>query len=234
MEKELVQIGFTDAEAKIYRAVLKLGVCTVKQISKESGFHRTNIYDVLEQLKEKGLITYFKEGKSVKYRASNPENIHAYMDEKIEILNQIMPELKKLQEQKGEFIEVEVFKGEEGMKAVLRDIIKENKPMYGFGIKGQLRDKLPVYAEQWLSRMKAQKTPYYGIYTEKDNLPGYYTEVRFVSSELSSPVATFIYGNKVNINIWEPSLIAITIKSEIVSSMYKKHFDLLWKLAKKK
>jgi sugar-specific transcriptional regulator TrmB len=234
MEKELIQLGFTDAEATIYRATLKLGTCTVKQISKESGFHRTNIYDVLEQLKEKGLITYFKEGKVTKYRASDPENIHSYMDEKMLILDKIMPELKKLREQKGEFIEVELFKGTEGMKAVFRDILKENKPMYGFGIKGQLREHLPVYAAQWLSRMKAQKTPYYGIYTEEDNLPSYYTEVRFVSSELSSPVATFIYGDKVNINIWEPSLVAITIKSEIVASMYKKHFDLLWKLAKKK
>ena len=50
---KLVELGLTEAEAKIYSSVLKLKNCTVRQISKDCGFHRTNIYDVLEQLREK-------------------------------------------------------------------------------------------------------------------------------------------------------------------------------------
>ena len=112
-------------------------------------------------------------------------------------------------------------------------MIREGKPLYGFGIKGQLREKLPVFAEQWLRDVKNKKIPYYGIYTKRGNLPSYYTQVKFVSEELSSPVATFIYGDKININIWDPTLVCIVIKSKLVAEMYKKHFDLLWKIAKK-
>ena len=231
--KKLVELGLTEAEALLYTAVLKLKTCTVKALSKECGFHRTNIYDVLEQLREKGLITISREGKSTVYNATDPNNLYELLREKKELLDSVFPSLEKLYASSSEEIKVEVFKGVEGMKAAWREMIREGKPLYGYGVKGQLREKLQVFAEQWLRDAKKRKIPYYGIYTRKGNLPFYFTEVRYVSEELSSPVATFIYGDAININIWEPSLVAVVIKSKLVSEMFKKHFDLLWKIAKK-
>jgi len=232
--QELNKLGLTDAESLIYQTVLKIGKCSVKDISKEAGFHRSNIYDILEQLKEKGLITYSKEGKTTLYRASNPENLYGVLAEKKDFLDSIFMELKNMQKQNNGEIEVEVYKGTEGMKAVFRDILKENKTLYAFGVKGQFRENLKSYAPQWYRDAKKQKLKYYGIYTDKKAKPPMSTKIKFVSEELSGPVATFIYGDKININIWEPSLVAITIKSKLVAQMYKKHFDLLWKIAKEK
>jgi sugar-specific transcriptional regulator TrmB len=230
--KQLSKLGLTEAESKIYYSVLKLGKCTVKQISKECGFHRTNIYDILEQLKEKGLITYYKEAKSVRYSVSDPANLYEFLREKKEFLDSVFPEIEKLHKIPSQEIQVEVYKGNEGMKSAFRDMVKEAKPIYGFGIKGQLREKLPVFAEQWIRDLRNKKIEYYGIYTKRYP-PSYYTELRYVSEELSGPVATFIYGDKININIWDPNLVAIIIRSDLVAQMYKKHFNLLWKIAKK-
>ncbi|MEK6928253.1 MAG: helix-turn-helix domain-containing protein [Nanoarchaeota archaeon] len=231
-ESVLTELGLTKAESKIYYTVLKLKTCTVRGISKECGFHRTNIYDILEQLKEKGLISIFKEGKTIKYNASDPSNLYELLRERKEVLDKIFPDLQSLYKSSSEEVKVELFKGNEGMKSAWRDMIKVGKPLYGFGIKGQLREKLPTFAEQWLRDLKNNKIPYYGIYTKKGNAPKYYTEIKYLSEELSSPVATFIYGDNININIWEPTLVAIVIKSKLVASMYKKHFDLMWKIAK--
>ncbi len=229
---KLSALGLTKAESTIYSSVLKLGSCNVRDISKDCGFHRTNIYDVLEQLKEKGLISFHNEGKTVFYKATNPNTLYGLLNEKKEILDSIFPEINSLYKNKFEPISVEVYKGKEGMKSVFRDMLYSGEDIYGFGIKGQLREKMPIFAEQYISGLKKRKINYYGIYTE-ENLPSYYTEIRVVSKELSSPVATFIYGDKININIWEPDLVAITIKSSLVAKMYKQHFDLLWKIAKK-
>lgn len=231
--KKLVELGLTDAEARIYSTVLQLKTCTVKKIAHESGFHRTNIYDVLEQLKEKGLITFFQEGRATKYSAADPQNLYELLREKKEILDTIIPELKNLYTTAHEDIHVEIFKGAAGMKASFRDMVKTKKPLYAFGVKGQLREKLPVFAEQFLRDLKNYKIPLFGIYTKRNYNPSYFTEIKYVSDELSGPVATFIYGNKVNINIWEPSLVSIVITSKLIATMYKKHFDLLWKIAKK-
>ena len=231
--KNLTKLGLTESEAIIYLAVLKLKTCTVKQIAKESGFHRTNIYDVLDQLKEKGLVTYFQEGKVMKYNASDPINFYELIKEQKDLLDNLLPDLNKLYSSNSELVKVEIFKGAEGMKSAWRDMVRQRKPLYGFGIKGQLREKLPIFAEQFLRDLKNYKILYYGIYTKRNNNPSYFTEIRYVSEELSGPVATFIYGDKVNINIWEPSLVCILITSRLVAEMYKKHFDLLWKVAKK-
>jgi len=231
--KKLIALGLTEAESIIYEALLKLKSCTVRDISKECGFHRTNIYDVLEQLREKGLATISKEGKTTIYTPTDPTNLYDLLKEKNEILDSLFPELKSLYSSSGEETLVQVYKGQEGMKSAWRDMIKEAKPLYGYGIRGQLREKLPTFAEQWVRDAKLKKIPFYGIYTKRDNPPKYITEIKYVAEENSGPVATFIYGDKVNINIWEPSLIAIVIKSKLVATMFKKHFDLLWKIAKK-
>ncbi|MBI2549458.1 hypothetical protein HYW21_09005 [Candidatus Woesearchaeota archaeon] len=230
----LSKIGLSEAESKIYLTVLKLGTVTVKEIAKESGFHRTNIYDVLDKLKEKGLMTFHKVGKTTKYKTADPENLFAYLKEKQLFLDSLMPDLRKLQELCIEDIEVEVYRGEEGMKSAWRDMIKEKKTLYGFGVRGQLREYLPEFAKQFLRDLKKHKIRYYGIYTRGERKPPwYYTEVRYVPHSMSSPVATFIYGNKVNINIWEPTLIAIVITSKGVAETYRKHFKLLWNIATK-
>lgn len=228
----LTQLGLTKAEAKVYYSVLKLKSATARELSKECGFHRTNIYDVLEQLREKGLVTIFKEGKTTRYNAADPNNLVALLKEKEELLEQLFPELESLfKSPKGE-ISVEVYKGVEGMKSAWRDMLAEAKPIYSYGVKGQLREKIPLFGVKWISEMKRKKIPYYGIYTKRGNDPSYFTEIRYVSEELSGPVATFIYGDVVNINIWEPNLVAIVIRSGLVAAMFRKHFGLLWKIAK--
>lgn len=232
-EKNLEKLGLTKSEAKVYQSVLKLGLCSVRDVSKDTGFHRTNIYDVLEQLKEKGIMTTVREGKTMKYKVSDPSNLYNMLQEKKEMLDKMFPSIQQMYASSYDKIQVEVFKGDEGMKSAFNDMIKARKPIYGFGVKGQLREKLPIYAAQWSRDVRKNKIPYYAIYTEK-NLPPYYTEIRFVSKEMNSPVATFIYGDKININIWDPDLTAIVIKSKSVSDMYKKHFDLLWKGARRK
>jgi sugar-specific transcriptional regulator TrmB len=229
---KLSALGLTKAESVIYSSVLKLGTCNVRDISKDCGFHRTNIYDVLEQLKEKGLVSFHNEGKIVFYKATNPSTLYGLLDEKKEILDELFPKINELYKNKFEPISVEVYKGREGMKSVFRDMLHSSEDLFAFGVKGQLREKLPIFASQWQNELAKRKMKYYGIYTEK-NLPEYYTEIRVVGKELSSPVATFIYGDKININIWEPDLVAITIKSSLVANMYKQHFDLLWKIARK-
>ncbi len=231
--QDLTKFGLTQAEAIVYQAVLKLKTCTVKQIAHESGFHRTNIYDVLEQLKEKGLVSYFQEGKVMKYGPTNPNNFYELLNEKKELLDTFFPQLKTLYESSPQDVKVEIFKGGEGMKAAWREMVRERKPIHAFGVKGQLREKLPIYAEQFLRDLKHYRIPYTAIYTKRGNDPSYFTDIRYVSEELSGPVATFIYGDKVNINIWEPSMVCILIHSKLVADMYKKHFDLLWKVAKK-
>ena len=72
MDKEILkQIGLLDAEIEIYLAVLRLGSTSVTALYKETAIHRTHIYDLLEKLKEKGLVSEFLQS-GVKYFQATP------------------------------------------------------------------------------------------------------------------------------------------------------------------
>ena len=131
--EELTKLGLTKAEALIYCTVLKLGRCTVKDVAKEAGFHRTIFYDVLEQLKEKGLVGFSKAAATTHYEVSDVNKLYEFLSEKKEYLDKIFPELKKLQETLPNPVNVIVYKGLGGMKTAFRDMLRENNPIFGFG-----------------------------------------------------------------------------------------------------
>ena len=59
MELEyLRKIGLTSGEIKVYSAVLEIGASSLNKIHEKTGIERRNIYDILNKLIEKGLVSY--------------------------------------------------------------------------------------------------------------------------------------------------------------------------------
>jgi len=228
----LAKIGLSNAESTIYLSLSKLGESSVKSISKDTGFHRTNIYDILEQLKEKGLVSFIRKGKVFYYSTTDPKNLFNLIEKRKEVLDNLMPDLEKLKKTSKEKINVSLFKGEEGMISVYNDMRRDKGIVYGLGIMGQLRAKLPDYANLFLRDLKLDKRKYYALYDKKENISPVITEVRILPKEIKIPAATQIYSNKVLITIWEPDLIAILIESKEVAESYLNFFNLLWKISK--
>jgi len=231
--ENLRRIGLSESDIKVYLTLLKLGKSNVTRIAEESGVHRTNIYSILDKLKDMGLVSYFHEDNKMKFKITDPENLLNYIKESEEAIQALIPDLKRIQETVKEEVSVEIFRGEKGMKSALKDILREKKEVVGFGMTGQLRKYLPVYAKQWLREIKENKIKNKYIYVEGTEIARKEFEVRVLPKEFSTPVGTQIYDDKVLISIWEPMLIAIMIKSKEVASNYRKHFELLWKIAKK-
>jgi len=235
IEEKLTGIGLTSNQSKIYLSVLKLKKATIKEIAKDCGFHRTNIYDIMEELKEKGIITFAKEGKSTNYSAIDPKNLSVLIDEKKEILNSILPNLEKLFMFQPESINVQIYKGEQGMKIAFNNILKtKSRIYYGLNIKGQLREQLPLYSQQFYRIMKERRIKYKAIYTKEYILKGYDTNIRYIHPKYATPVATHIYDDVVLIQIWQPTMMAIEVKSQQIADAYKDHFEIMWKEASKK
>ena len=66
IENSLKQIGLTDNEIKVYLTLLKIGPSIVSKIAERSGLYRPYVYDTLERLQEKALV-------SVQLAQSNPQ-----------------------------------------------------------------------------------------------------------------------------------------------------------------
>ena len=232
LKENLKEIGLSDSEASIYISLLKTGERSVAEISQDSGLHRTNIYDSIEKLKEKGFISFLLKENKKFYRASDPKLVINYLKEKI---SKIIPELKRLQSAIKEKIVVEVFKGKQGMKTALKDIILTKQNVVGYSVAGQLRKFLPEFAEYYFREQEKYKIKHKFIYTSGTvEPPSKFYEIRYLQKEYGGATIIICYGDVLLNLIWEPEIVAIKIKSKSIANAYKDHFKLLWKIAKKK
>lgn len=60
---DLKNAGLNTKEATTYLSILELGEASMGQLVKKSKLKRTTLYDLVESLKEKGLISTAKQGK---------------------------------------------------------------------------------------------------------------------------------------------------------------------------
>src|SRR3989338_39950 len=133
----LEQLGLTKNQSAVYLALLKLGSTTAQSIIKESGLHRSRVYDSLERLEDLGLVSFVVKDFKKYFQAANPEKLLDYIDEKKEIVNQILPELKKLEGMKKEEIKKKIKftlkYDKKEIKDFEKDIVKrrlfEGKPL---------------------------------------------------------------------------------------------------------
>ncbi len=231
--EKLKQIGLSDSEARIYLALLGLGEATIAEISKQSGLHRTNIYDSLERLKEKGLVSYFSKENKQFVRAADPESLLAFLHEQEEFISKLIPELKEVQSKIQEKITIEIFKGKQGMKSALKDVLNKKREVVGYSISGQLRQFLPDFADYYFREQTKHKILHKFIYTAGTiKPPSSYYEIKYLPKEFSSTTLSLCYDDILLNLIWEPEMIAIKIKSKKLSDDFKTHFKLLWKIAK--
>jgi len=229
----LKRLGLSESEIKVYVELLKLGKASASQLAESSGIHRTNIYSILDKLKSMGLASDFKEEGKLTFRASDPQNLLNYLKESEVSIQSLLPDLNKIKESVKEKVEVEVLRGPKGTKSAYNGILRERKELLGFVITGQLRKHLPVYAKQWIREMVRLKIKNRYIYVEGTSLAHPEFEVRCLPKEFTTPNSTLIYGDKIMLSLWEPSLISIVITSKQVANDYRRYFELLWSIAKK-
>ncbi len=232
MEIEVLRrIGLSQAETKVYLSLLASSGKTVAQVAQDTGVHRTNIYSIIDRLAHMGLVAEYAASKRKKYVGASPQNLLTYVRESERALSALLPQLEELQVQQTE-ISVQVYQGSLGMQTAFSEMIRVGKPVYGFGIAGQLRKHLPIYAKQWIRQMEERKIRHHYVYAQGTAFAHPLWRNRVVPKEYVTPVATQIFGEFVLISIWEPALVAIIIQSKEVAEAYRKHFTLLWSIGK--
>ena len=82
MEQILQHLGLTGIEARIYYAIVELGSVMAGDISIKTGIHRRSVYDAVQRLIEKGMISYIKMNNRKYFQAVHPKKLAEIMEEK--------------------------------------------------------------------------------------------------------------------------------------------------------
>ena len=94
--KQLKDVGLHQSEIDVYLYLLGNGYSTPPQVSRGTKIARTNCYNVLSSLKDKGLIKEEQRRKRKVYLASDPEALLLSLEKKKMALEGVIPDLKAL------------------------------------------------------------------------------------------------------------------------------------------
>ena len=159
-----------------------------------------------------------------------------YIKEKEEQIRDILPQMKKLSESYQEEIRVEVFKGGEGVKTILNDILRVAKDYVIFGIdETMFKEKIGTFMDHFFRKEKQLGFKERILTSDEASYLYEYDTInyRYLGKESFNPTPTYVYGNNVAILIWEPFTV-IKIENKALADSYAKYFEILWKIAKRK
>jgi sugar-specific transcriptional regulator TrmB len=130
----LKEIGFSDKEAEIYLALIKVDSDTILDLSKKTKIGRTTIYPIIEDLKRKGFVGERKENSKTKYFAESPERLNTFLLEqssKIEEqqmrLKDVIPQIKSISKESGQAPIIKYYEGREGVLNSLNDFLSSEE-----------------------------------------------------------------------------------------------------------
>ena len=234
MFEKLVPLGLTHTEAKIYVTLIDLGRAQAGIISRKTGIHRRSVYDALERLIEKGLVSYIKENDKRFYVPADPQRLDELVHQTQADLGSILPGLKAKYGEAKQKQETVFYRGVEGIKAIFDDQLVVGEDIFIMGASKNAPDILKYYLPHYTAKRVSKKVKLHLIYAGKRtsdvSIP--LSEIKYLSDEFASPVSTNIYGDKVAIILWGFEPVAILIKNKDIATTYRAYFELLWKLAK--
>ncbi|MBI2135800.1 hypothetical protein HYU06_01895 [Candidatus Woesearchaeota archaeon] len=230
-EEALLAAGLTFNEAKVYLALLKLGSANVNEITKKSGVHRVNGYDILDRLTEKGLVSSIISSKKKVYKAVNPERLTELIKEKEYLIEKALPELKLDYNLTPKKEEVYYFHGPDGVStAYMMLIAQKQKWYYAIGGSGKVRQFLKHRHYKFLKQLKKQKTKVRALYYEFARKTGAARDynTRYLPDKYQNPMMIDVCGSLVCILLATDEVSAIVIDNQALADSYKKYFELLW------
>lgn len=234
---KLEQVGLTKNQSLVYLSLLRLGSTTAKEIIKESGLHSSRVYDSLEKLQELGLVSFVVKDFKKYFQAAKPEKLLEYLNEKKEVVNQILPELKKLEGMKKEEINASVYKGKEGLKTIHSEMLKEGKDVYLIGAKGIIFSQLQYFMPNFERERTKKKIKFVLIYDKKEVkkyeeqvVKRKFFEGKVLPKGFDSKTVVNIFGNKVAIVLWKEKYpTGFMIENKDVADSFRKWFRFIYK-----
>ena len=92
----LRELGFSEREIKIYLALLSLGQTTVGPIAAKTRMQHSKVYQTLEKLIDKGLVSFVIKSKTRHFEAQDPKHILGFIKEKERRFAEILPDLQQM------------------------------------------------------------------------------------------------------------------------------------------
>ncbi len=237
----LAELGFTDAESKVYITLLKLGDSKTGPIMERSGLYGSVVYNSLNHLMEEGFVTFYTRGRIKYFSAVDPSRIVDAEKERAELAEAVAEKLNLIRKTTEKSNKVFIFEGRKAVRTIFNDILstlgnEDEQLVIGISDTGSgmgefirrweekrvqkgIRKKVLVSnkSKEWLSYYSVQKL----------------VDIRTIANSLYINMSINIYGNKVVLILWSREPTYILIEGKEISENFRSYFEMLWLKGKK-
>jgi len=250
MIETLKQAGLTEGEARVYLAITELGECTVGKIVNKSKVTKSIIYQILEKLIGKGLISFIYKEKTKHFQAESPSNLIEFLEEQKDsiektekAIKEIIPQLlmKRASAQQSIVTVYEGFKGLMTAYTKRFDVLKKGDEYINLG----LPSTQPAHHHAFWERdhkervnRKIKTRLLYSIKVSDETLKNRNKykgcDARRMPLDLESPSWIMVYKDVVVISIPQGiHPITIEINNPEIAKSFTKYFEWFWEKSKK-
>lgn len=227
----LEELGYKKNEVDVYTTLLTMGESTVLQISKKVGVHRSNIYEALDNLIKKGLVSSI-ENPVKKYFPRNPKCLSTFIKSKEIELGEISQELEN---KTFSSCETRIGKttGKLAFKDALFNLLELKTPIYIYGripngdAGESIRLAFDLFHRERIRRKLNLKLIYHSHSDSKNIKKNKFTLTKKFPLDYNSDLTTFICSNKVVIINWTYFTI-IEIDDKDIANDNARYFEALW------
>ena len=244
LKKSLTKVGITEKQANVYLACLKLGCATAPEIAQRSEIKRVSVYGVLDELVNRGLVSYNMKGRSKIFQAQNPKIILKLADENKNIISNILPQIESIFATHNLKPRFQFFESAEGIKRIYEDALqcRSKKILHITKVKDFIDFPGKKFTKEYIIE-KAKKgiisytlfpksgDIYNDIYGRKSKK--WKREVRYLPPNIFYTSMVMIYDNKVAFISAKEENFGFIIESKNISNTLRAYFEFMWNMGSK-
>lgn len=239
-EKILEEIGFSKKKARIYLAILELGEVSVIDIAKKLGIKRTTVYNILPELLSDGYVKKTMKNKKALFFVENPDLLKNNLESKLELIENALPEIKKMQNIFPFKPKITFYEGFGGVKELYNDTLKSSfagDTILSFtGITDYQRLIPQDISRDYIKDRIVKKIRIKVISTRSEVAEKWQRDAQKELREIKivdDPKYKFdgdieIYGNKLALISYKENFMGVVIESKEISQMQRLAFQIMW------
>ncbi len=239
--KILEEIGLTDSQIIVYTTLLELGQTKSGNIIKIAQIAGSVVYRALDDLIQKGLVTFIIKSKTKYFSATEPKNIMHLWEDKKSKLADLIPELENISLSQNQ-PETKMFIGWKGIQTAFNsvlEILPKGSEYLAFALGSNKNEpkSVKVFFENYqLKRIKMKykvklivnRSDKNVFETRFKNVKNW--QIKYVND--FAPRGIGIYGDTVLIASFEDIPTAVMINSKQIANSFRFMFDAIWKIKK--
>lgn len=237
IQQQLRSLGLHQTEIIIYLFLLKNGLSTPPIVSRETNIARTNCYNILLELKNKGLITQKIQAKKKLYQANDPDSLIDFLENKVLRAHEILPELKAIFTHQIIGPGIILFQGVEQIKDLYEQSLS-TKTIFSIGSRVRLHELMPDFETYYFKEVQKRQIIFYDLTDQESKLimakmhsflKGYYAVRQLPPEYAETATDILIWDDSVALLNFKDSVSAMILKNQPLSDMLQMLFKIIWK-----